>query len=62
MLNKMIDEILALIPDEKGVIDCLRYYSKKDLIERLALARKKLEELKSKTSMPRAAYLTLPLP
>jgi hypothetical protein len=47
--QKKVDEILVLIPDADQVNDCLRYYGKEALIERLALARKKLEELKSKT-------------
>jgi hypothetical protein len=47
-----IDQILALIPNESQLNDCLRYYGKQVLAEKLVLARKKLEELKATIHTP----------
>jgi hypothetical protein len=52
-LANEIDAILALVPTEVEVNDTLRYYGKHVLVEKLALARTKLEELKSKSKVDR---------
>ena len=52
-LANEIDAILALVPTEVEVNDTLRYYGKHVLVEKLALARTKLEELKAKGKVDR---------
>jgi len=49
-LVREIDAILALVPTEVEVNDTLRYYGKHVLVEKLALARTKLEELRSRVA------------
>ena len=50
-LAKEIDAILALVPTEVEVNDTLRYYGKHVLLEKLAAARAKLEELRSRVAI-----------